>query len=524
MPPTAPAPDIGVRRDVGSPRELRRCLVAFLVAGFALRLGLALGLPTIQRTDEVLQTLEPAYRLVSGWGIVTWEWRDGIRSWLFPEFLAGLMSLAGHIGSGRAAYLPVIAAVLSLGSLGVIATGTLLGWRKAGRVGAVLCGLLCCCWPDLVYFAPKTLEEVQAGNVLIIAIGLAAALPGWQRRAWPCLVVGVLLGLVVCLRFQLMPAVLLVAVWSARRRLASGWLPLLLGMAIPLAVLGVSDQLAWGRPFQSIWLNLYVNLVMGRSAMYGVSPPFWFAIAEARWWGAALLPVVVFFCLGARAAPLPAAVAVVIVLTHSLVGHKEITFIYAAIPPALITAGLGTARAVLAMPALLRPVVAPSRILAGVVVLWAAAMGLTGIADARGPWRGVDDGLLSLTRTAGRQPDLCGLGMYGADFPWNATGGYAWLDRAVPVYLLLTPAELAQAQPGFDELLVRIGLADTLPGWRKVSCTEAFCLLRRPPPCTPVPSLEVNAVLQRLPYQATIPLPAWAVSRVNRPPAPPAFR
>ena len=43
--------------------------------------------------DEVLQYLEPAYRLLTGDGIVTWEYRYGMRSWLLPWLLAGGMAL-----------------------------------------------------------------------------------------------------------------------------------------------------------------------------------------------------------------------------------------------------------------------------------------------------------------------------------------------------------------------------------------------------------------------------------------------
>ena len=48
--------------------------------------------------DEVLQYLEPAYRLLTGDGIVTWEYRYGMRGWLLPWLLAGPMALARAIG------------------------------------------------------------------------------------------------------------------------------------------------------------------------------------------------------------------------------------------------------------------------------------------------------------------------------------------------------------------------------------------------------------------------------------------
>ena len=199
-----------------------------------------------------------------------------------------------------------------------------------------------------------------------------------------------------------------------------------------------------------------------------------------------------------------------IVLTHSLIGHKEISFIYAAVPPALVVVGLGTTSAVLALPKLMQSRLAIRHGLTGAAALWAAVMALTGVAEANGPWRGVDYGLLPLVRTAARQPELCGLALYGADFPWNSTGGYTWLDRPVPIYLLHTPADLAQAQSAFDELLVRVGLGATLTGYQTVRCNGDYCLLRRPQACSPGrPNSRSTRYSQRMPTQATIPLPAW---------------
>lgn len=48
--------------------------------------------------DEFWQSLEPAHRLVFGYGYLTWEWRkeNAIRSWLFPLLFASAYKLV-HI-------------------------------------------------------------------------------------------------------------------------------------------------------------------------------------------------------------------------------------------------------------------------------------------------------------------------------------------------------------------------------------------------------------------------------------------
>ena len=164
-------------------------LIAFCAAGAAVRLGAAIAFTRIERPDEIFQNLEPAYRLWTGHGIITWEWRDGIRSWLLPGALSLLMSLTGMLHLPDSTALPLIWAVLSVVSCGVVAAGVCLGWHQFGTTGALLCGILTAFWPDLVYFGPKTLGEVQAGNLLVVAAALASVGParrgaiGIYRRA-----------------------------------------------------------------------------------------------------------------------------------------------------------------------------------------------------------------------------------------------------------------------------------------------------------------------------------------------------
>jgi phosphatidylinositol glycan class B len=82
-----------------------------MVVGLAilLRLQPILAMPSAVWPDEIFQTAEPAHRLVFGSGLVAWEFQLGVRSWLLPGIIAGLMELSRLIGDGPDYYLPVIA-------------------------------------------------------------------------------------------------------------------------------------------------------------------------------------------------------------------------------------------------------------------------------------------------------------------------------------------------------------------------------------------------------------------------------
>ncbi|KAK9478253.1 Alg9-like mannosyltransferase family-domain-containing protein [Lipomyces japonicus] len=57
------------------------------------RLFNALSLRTYFQPDEFWQALEPAHRLVYGYGYLTWEWRDGLRSIAHPLLFAAIYKI-----------------------------------------------------------------------------------------------------------------------------------------------------------------------------------------------------------------------------------------------------------------------------------------------------------------------------------------------------------------------------------------------------------------------------------------------
>lgn len=48
--------------------------------------------------DEYWQTLEVAHKQVFGYGTLTWEWQQGIRSYLYPSVVAGLYTVLKYTG------------------------------------------------------------------------------------------------------------------------------------------------------------------------------------------------------------------------------------------------------------------------------------------------------------------------------------------------------------------------------------------------------------------------------------------
>ena len=72
--------------------ERRSGGLIFLLCAIALslRLYFAFASPNLAHPDEIFQNQEQAHRLVYGYGIVPWEFREGVRSWILPGLLAAV--------------------------------------------------------------------------------------------------------------------------------------------------------------------------------------------------------------------------------------------------------------------------------------------------------------------------------------------------------------------------------------------------------------------------------------------------
>ena len=101
-------------------RTARLILWSALIAGLGCRVYVMFTDDGIYWPDEIHQSLEPAHRLVFGYGLIAWEFSEGARNWAFPGLIAGLMgATAGLGGDSPHIYLPVIRLVFVAMSLGV---------------------------------------------------------------------------------------------------------------------------------------------------------------------------------------------------------------------------------------------------------------------------------------------------------------------------------------------------------------------------------------------------------------------
>jgi GPI mannosyltransferase 3 len=408
-----------------APRVGALALPVILLLGFALRIGTCLTRTHVLFFDETIQYFEQGHRLAFGSGIVPWEFADGVRSWLLPGLIALAMRATAWFSDNPMLYVDLVRSVCILLSMVIVLVGFRAGERDSGRMGAIVTGGLCAIWFDMIYFAPAVVTEVLAAHCAIAALFLGVVGKSTTRRGfW----VGALFGAAICLRYQYAPALLLAAIWQFRHQ-ARHWQWVFLGLtSVLLPFSGVLDAITWGGAFQSIWLNFVRNSLQGVASAIGTQDTTYYL----EYLTVALVPLPLLLGLavvGGIRFPALGIAALATLVTHSLVPHKEVRFIYLTLAAMPILIGLGTSY-------LLRQLsvrLGPRTVTVGAPVFLALSAMLSyyiGSGPLGGRWslqRGMVDAFLA----AHREPELCGLQV--RDIPSWQSGGYTYLNRNVPL-------------------------------------------------------------------------------------------
>ena len=465
-------------------------LGVLLALAILLRLQPILVEPSAVWPDEIFQTSEPAHRLVFGSGLVAWEFQLGVRSWLLPGIIAGLMELSRIIGDGPDYYLPVIA----VGFAGLAAAPVVCCflWCRPllGVAGALLAGLAVAVAAEPVYFGARTLSETVAGHLLVV--GIWALEPGYpvvsRRRLFYG---GALLGLVFATRVQLAPAIVVAMLWTNWRADRGRLAATLAGLAAILAAAAVLDTLTLGYPFASVWRYVLYNVFYGVSSTFGVEPWPYYLLGELGVWGGAAATMLLLIGIGAWRLPLLLVVAIVILAVHSGIGHKEYRFIYPAIVPLTVLAGVGLAQ----MASWGRewligrrmPVAAAAATSAALAVAWWGLASLQvwngATIEAHRQW--MHDSLVAASFVA-HGPAPCGIGLYGLGDDWKAYGGYTYFHWPAPMYWPQDEAALAASAGAFDTLLYTKTPPAAL-GFAIAHCIGAVCIAQRAGGCRALP-------------------------------------
>lgn len=472
------------RRELTSAHYL---LIGFLFVALLVRINAARA-PNIVHPDGIFQTLEPAHRLAYGYGVVTWEWRDGIRSWVFPGFLAVVMRTTAWLGLGSSGYMWAISIVLALVSLVTVWFGFAWAKRVSGVEAGIIAAGACAMWYGLIDFAPCALTEVVAAHLLLPGLYFGTdwhELPESKRMFLAAL----FCGFAVCLRVQLAPAVIFAMVYFCYTNCRKRVFPLTAGFLVSIFAFGLVDAFTWGYPFQSIFKYFWLNAIEGRSALYGTQPWFWYLLVLVT----QMLPLLVLALFGFRRSPFLGWIALFILASHSVIGHKESRFIYPVMPLVVTLAAIGIVEIANDINASFKKPVLRAKAIVGMGLL---CCGLLSYWFApRFPYWQKGAGGIAAFEQLSQDPAVCGVALY--DVPWFDTGGYAHLHKNIPILLIPNEHMLRSETASFNAILAHQIGVNTFDSFNLSECWNETCLYRRSGSCAvPDKSYEVNEVLR----------------------------
>ena len=306
-----------------------RGLPLVLALAFAVRAAVALSGDFVLHPDEIMQYLEPAHRLVFGYGVQYWEYFYGARSWLVPGAIAGLLKVFDAAGLGQPSwYVPGIKLALCAFSLLLPAGMYFFARRHFGESTARAALLAGAFWYELAGFAHKPMTEFVAAVPLLALLGLCLR-PSVDsgRTVW---LVAFLVIITVATRMQyatLALALLAIVFVRTERKLQLA----LAAAALALAA-GILDGVSWDSGvFHSYITNLRYNLFISR--FRGNESPFgqyllWLVLAGG---GLSAVCLATSLCYPRRYGLLLGLIALTVAV-HSQQAHKEYRFIFAVVP------------------------------------------------------------------------------------------------------------------------------------------------------------------------------------------------
>jgi phosphatidylinositol glycan class B len=443
--------------------------------------------------DEVYQYVERAHQLVYGYGIVTWEQLFGVRNWIIPQFLAGVMALAGPFSADPK--FPILAARASVVLLSLcLIPGAYLTGRMHSQLAAQLAALAVAIWPQVVEHSVLVLSELFSAIAAIC--GAAIALRCRESRGWLA-AAGFLLMLAIVVRFQSAIFVGVFVLTFARIDLHI-WKRFAIGGSAALALGAVSDLAMGMAPYAWIWKNVVVNLFEGKASTFGEEGPLYYLQTMARhsnglW---PLLAVFAAFCKKEQRPLLLAAIAELIAM--SLVPHKEPRFVLLSLIAVVALAPVG----VMNLFDWWRTKLPRDLPADGLLPLIPALFCILAMYASTAQILNHDRGLASkLVYRAGQMPDTCGIAVVTR---WSVAAAYSFARRPVPLYVTDTTWEWDTSDRSIPAQ-VR-GAANAVvagPDWRgldnyrrqqclHVGLQEPACLYTRPGKCDPSAARAYN--------------------------------
>jgi GPI mannosyltransferase 3 len=303
-------------------------VVAVLVLAFAARFAVGLATDGVLQPDEAMQYLEQAHRLVFGAGMVPWDYEYGVRSWVPALSIALPLEVVRVTGFDTpAVYQAAVKAMLCLASLAIPYSAYRLASALVSARAGWLALLFTSFWYELVSYGHRSTIDAMTAYPAFAALALACAEPR-RRVTIGC---GLLAGLTFVMRFHLTPVLGVIGLVALLRWRARAW-PAVVAALVMVVAGGALDAYTWNVWFSSITNTLQIHSGQGVASIFGTQPVYWYLWSILVLTGG-LVILGLFGLVVSRHTLWPLlAVGAAVLITFSLVGHKETRFVFLLTP------------------------------------------------------------------------------------------------------------------------------------------------------------------------------------------------
>lgn len=293
---------------------------------------------TFFQPDEYWQSLEPAHELAYGYGYLTWEWREGLRSAAHPMFFSIFYRIAsdgfGIVSPDALVWVPCLvqAFIAAVGDYyfcklalkifqpsqkvlwfaAVITTGSAFNFYCSTRTFSnslemVLTTIALAYWP----WSSSSIIDWKTYTVALMVASISCVFRPTNALIW------LFLGLVLILRspFRVRVAGLALVVVSTTFALNFGL-----------------DYLYFGRPVVPVVKFLQFNLFQSLSHFYGTSPWHYYISQGVPILLIGFLPFTLADFVRSKLSTQISSLIITIILIYSCLRHKEFRFIYPILP------------------------------------------------------------------------------------------------------------------------------------------------------------------------------------------------
>jgi GPI mannosyltransferase 3 len=279
---------------------------------FIYRILNSILLSTFFDPDEYWQLYEPAFHLFTNGklGYLTWEWREGVRSWIYPAFISYLWRLIPT--KNKVLIVKIVTGIIS--ALIDIFTLKLATKRNEKTSALKILPLIVFNWFNFCYVNRALSNQLEALMVLLSFYFFNTGLPFY-----------LFLGASFLIRPTAIVPLIFLIISKPRK-----YLPSIAALGIFLAIQFFVDSHFYKRAIFS-GLNFFkVNVLQGISLHYGVNNPLYYL---------ACLPAIfttetpnILVNLWNSQDRSPKGVLILTLIFYSLLSHKEIRFIMPLVP------------------------------------------------------------------------------------------------------------------------------------------------------------------------------------------------